>query len=516
MTDDISESGAETGTHPGDDRPAEGETPSGRSSTENGAPRVFSVVGNGTSAGGLESGAILLELAEAKTTEHEISHHARLDQALLDAFPCVAVLIRPGSQEIVSANRAGMNAGAVPGARCHIGRMGPESPCRWCLAPKTWRSGERQAAQFESQGRVWDAHWIPVSDGLFMHYAFDITDRLHTERELRISEARMRALAEASPDYLMLLDSEFRVRYLNRPEPGVDADDVIGTPIYSLGSEKEEDAVKAVLTKVFNHRQTETFETTFQRPDGETRIFESSVAQARLDNAPIGLAVASRDITERRRLENLIDDITDAERTSVRRDLHDTVSQQLIGIAFLADGLSDEIRTNPETAIASAHTIADLTSTALEQTQQIARGIGTLPGEPEALFEALLDLATHLRDVFGAHCRFTSRKRVFMDDSETATQLYLIAREAAFNAARHAESTRIGISLSERGRTVRLTVRDNGVGIGEQPEPTVGMGLRTMSARARLIGASLAIGPHDDGGTVVECRWRRPKDVDDE
>lgn len=220
------------------------------------------------------------------------------------------------------------------------------------------------------------------------------------------------------------------------------------------------------------------------------------------------------DITDRKRLESLVEDISQAERASVRRDLHDTVSQHLTGIAFLADDLPAEVANDPESAVASIGTIQQLAAVALEQTQQIARGIDKLPDEPDALFEALIDLAGSLREVFGAPCRITSRTRVDIHDCEIATQLYLIAREAAINAARHSEATRITISLLERGRTVRLTIRDNGRGHTRSTEESNGMGLEIMDARARLIGASLTISPGTNSGTVVECRWRRPEGSD--
>ena len=62
--------------------------------------------------------------------------------------------------------------------------VGPRSgPCPWCLAPEVWSSGESRHLEVEADGVYWDAHWIPVSSDLYMHFAFDITERKHAERE---------------------------------------------------------------------------------------------------------------------------------------------------------------------------------------------------------------------------------------------------------------------------------------------------------------------------------------------
>jgi signal transduction histidine kinase/DNA-binding response OmpR family regulator len=107
-----------------------------------------------------------------------------LTQILLDNMPCVALLMRPHSREIVASNQAAVKVGAVPGTTCFATWAGRDTPCPWCLAPRVWATGEEQHLEVEFRGVVWDAHWIPVSEDLYMHYAFDITERRQTEAKL--------------------------------------------------------------------------------------------------------------------------------------------------------------------------------------------------------------------------------------------------------------------------------------------------------------------------------------------
>jgi len=123
------------------------------------------------------------DITERKRAEENLRQTVRLNQVLLDAFPCVALLLRPGTREIVASNAAGAKAGAVPGACCYGTWGGRESPCPWCLAPEVWGTGKEHHMEFESEGTFWDAHWIPVSEDLYMHFAFDVTDQKRAEAE---------------------------------------------------------------------------------------------------------------------------------------------------------------------------------------------------------------------------------------------------------------------------------------------------------------------------------------------
>jgi signal transduction histidine kinase len=87
--------------------------------------------------------------------------------------------------------------------------------------------------------------------------------------------------------------------------------------------------------------------------------------------------------------------------------------------------------------------------------------------------------------------------------------IYRIAREAVYNAAKHARPTRIMVALKAQGDGVHLIVTDDGVGIGNPPKNGLGMGLGMMKYRASMIGAELRIERAPEGGTVMTCNLPR-------
>jgi PAS domain S-box-containing protein len=143
----------------------------------------------------VECQAVGRDISRLKETEKQLENEVRIRQLFMDALPCVAMLLKYDTREIVASNKAAEAVGAVSGKCCYAAWVHRESPCPWCLAPQLWQSGEAQHGQFWGLGSYWDAYWIPVADNLYLHYAFDDTEKqtikdalakVHAELEQRV------------------------------------------------------------------------------------------------------------------------------------------------------------------------------------------------------------------------------------------------------------------------------------------------------------------------------------------
>ncbi len=134
---------------------------------------------------------ISIDITDRKRAEEALRENVRLNQVLLDAFPCVALLMRPQTREIVVSNKAAMEIGAVPGTTCFGTWAQRTDPCPWCLAPEVWATGESRHLEVQYMGIDWDAYWIPVSADLYMHFAFDVTDRKRAQRDKQTLQAQL-------------------------------------------------------------------------------------------------------------------------------------------------------------------------------------------------------------------------------------------------------------------------------------------------------------------------------------
>jgi signal transduction histidine kinase len=91
-------------------------------------------------------------------------------------------------------------------------------------------------------------------------------------------------------------------------------------------------------------------------------------------------------------------------------------------------------------------------------------------------------------------------------DPAVLHQIYLITREALLNALRHSQATKIEVEIAYSPRKLRVTVRDNGIGIEPQllrSGRKAHWGLTVMRERAANIGAHLRIRTRPNAGTEL-------------
>jgi PAS domain S-box-containing protein len=210
-----------------------------------------------------------------------------------------------------------------------------------------------------------------------------------------------------------------------------------------------------------------------------------------------------RDITERKRLEREILEISDQERRRIGQDLHDGLCQQLAGIELMSQVLHQKLGEKSKEAVRAGE-IAGHVRDAISQTRSLARGLAPVTLESEGLPSALRELATSTQKMFGVNCRIECSESVPALATSTATHLYRIAQEAVSNAIKHGKATRVDISLKQTGERLNLSVADNGTGM-PKVSGNHGMGLRIMRYRAGMISGLMAIEPRDVGGTLVSC-----------
>ncbi|MDK1032671.1 MAG: PAS domain-containing protein, partial [Planctomycetia bacterium] len=110
-----------------------------------------------------------LDVTERKKAEESLEEQARQTRVLLDSMPCVAMLLRPGTREVVASNQAAVQMGAVSGKACYETFGQREDPCPWCLAPEVWATGEPQHLEVEALDVVWDANWVAIAPNLYLH-----------------------------------------------------------------------------------------------------------------------------------------------------------------------------------------------------------------------------------------------------------------------------------------------------------------------------------------------------------
>ena len=112
--------------------------------------------------------------------------------------------------------------------------------------------------------------------------------------------ARWRALAEVSPDFVMLTDLAGRIEYLNRTNGRIPLDTYLGREVCSLLHAPHAQVLEACLQRVNSSGKIDQCEVEFINRDGESRHFEIRVGPVIDVATVVGLALNGRDVTSQR------------------------------------------------------------------------------------------------------------------------------------------------------------------------------------------------------------------------
>lgn len=212
---------------------------------------------------------------------------------------------------------------------------------------------------------------------------------------------------------------------------------------------------------------------------------------------------------ETRQLERQLLSVSEAEQRRIGHDLHDGLGQQLTGLALIGKTLAQRLRNKNLSEADDAARIADLANGAIRHTRELARGLAPLNADAMSLPDALQRLAETVGDMARSTIVLRLESHPQNLPPEAAMHMFRITQEALTNAMRHAQASRIEITLDHDGTATLLNIADNGKGLGKSPKLT-GMGLRLMRYRAKIIGGTLNVLQRSSGGTVVSCRVPDP------
>ena len=187
----------------------------------------------------------------------------------------------------------------------------------------------------------------------------------------------------------------------------------------------------------------------------------------------------------------------EAERKRVAQELHDEVGQALTAVMLQIGRLA---RHAPSELSGELTEALETTRTSLEDVRRIAKQLRPEALDDLGLVPALNALARTFAERTGLRIRRRLPEAMPPLGDEAELVVFRVAQESLTNAARHAESTRVDLTLDRTGRMIVLHVRDYGRGIdGIRP----GSGIRGMRERALLIGGNLSIANAPGGGTDV-------------
>jgi len=188
------------------------------------------------------------------------------------------------------------------------------------------------------------------------------------------------------------------------------------------------------------------------------------------------------------------------ERVEIARDLHDVVSHTLAVVGVHLNVALDSFDDEPQEARASLRLAQDVRGRAMTDLKALVDVLrdGGPAAEPADGLDGLERVIEQVRAAGPAVTlnEFGERADV---PAPVATALYRVVQESLTNTVRHAQATRVAVTLRYSPASVVVDVQDNGRGA---TTVTDGHGISGMRERVAALGGALTAGPTKTGFTV--------------
>ena len=203
------------------------------------------------------------------------------------------------------------------------------------------------------------------------------------------------------------------------------------------------------------------------------------------------------ELSEQRVRRRLAVDAAETERRRIERDLHDGAQQRLVTLALHLGMAKQRLPHDPEgahTLVAEAHTEA---KQALVELRDLARGIHPAILADRGLDAALSAVARGVPIPVSVQVDVPGELPAPVESAA-----YFVVTEALTNVSRHAAATRADVRVTTEGSTLRVEVRDDGVG---GADPSRGTGLAGLAERVGSVEGALHVTSPHGGPTTISA-----------
>ncbi|MCU0554379.1 MAG: PAS domain S-box protein [Syntrophales bacterium] len=352
--------------------------------------------------------------------------------------------------------------------------------------------------------------------------SMDITETIEGRNRLEALEALEASILEAIPHAVIGLQDR-RIIFANdgvQTVFGWDALDLIGQSVrvfYRSDADFEEIA-RILYTALEKHR-TFKMEFTCRRKDGtdvDCMITASRIGESLKEG---NIVITYQDITDlnrakteveqsRERLRNLsahLESAREKERTRIARDLHDELGQLLTALNTDLVLLMNSVPPGQDDLMKKAEDSVNLVEMTMETVKRIYMDLRPGMLDHLGLAVAIDWLAQDFQKRTGIKCSVSIDPAELRLDADLSFSIYRIVQETFTNISRHAEASRVTVSLRRSPDRVELVVRDNGKGITqEQLAKPNSYGLLGIRERAYHWGGEALITGRRGHGTTVK------------
>ncbi len=227
---------------------------------------------------------------------------------ITDAAGCTVYANRPFA-EMLGHDRADLIG-------TNLFTMGPLSAEHRSQLRAALDAGQTWQAEFRSKkangGEIWVSTSVsPIRDanGVVTHFLGineEIPDPKRAEEARAQAEEPAGSVADAAPDYVMVVDPDGTILFTNTTAPGVSREEAIGASVYDFAQADHHDRLRKYLQQVVDTGEAVSYEIASLGLHGANSIFATRVGPIKRRGRVVALAITTIEITERKRPEETL------------------------------------------------------------------------------------------------------------------------------------------------------------------------------------------------------------------
>ena len=354
------------------------------------------------------------------------------------------------------------------------------------------------------------------------HLKRELREHTKIEVALRESEEKYHDLVERANDGILIIQDKM-LKYVNprlAEMGGYTVEELIGTPYYEYVPEAEIPTMKEHVWQMPREDTKSVYETILKRKDGSAINVEISGSRVPYEGRNADL-VLIRDISERkqaeeqlktsrdqlRKLSTHLEEVREEERTNLARDIHDELGQALTALKIDLSWLATKLPAGHKTLLEKTQSMSKLVDMTIQKVKMISTELRPGLLDDFGIVAAIEWQVGEFQKLTGIRIELSPTPNDIALNRDCSTVLFRVFQELLTNIARHANATKVKVSLLEEANTIVMKISDNGKGITkEQISDPRSFGLLGITERVRLRQGEFEISGAPGKGTTALVR----------
>ncbi|WP_035445752.1 sensor histidine kinase [Atopobacter phocae] len=222
------------------------------------------------------------------------------------------------------------------------------------------------------------------------------------------------------------------------------------------------------------------------------------------------IVLLNQEVQEMSALRRVVDndetkeEILEAERHRIARELHDSVSQQLFASMMMLAALTENSNVERDVIIKQLKTIEKVINEAQVEMRALLLHLRPVNLEGRSLKEGILNLLKELDSKISLNIHWELDDVSLIPGNED--NLFRMTQEILSNTLRHAHADHLELYLKETDNNISLRIADDGVGFEPELEKHGNYGLINIKERVDSMGGQLNIVSFKGQGTTIDVR----------